>query len=190
MNGDLIIIKVLINGVLFKPMLINIGYKCYSIVDKDLIIELRFPRVKIPLKPITGFVKENTKEPGVEITEIVKFFINIQGYRRNIFAYMVPVLLNPVIMRLFWMREDNVIIRPGTNTLIINSYGLTILIKKTLISLKIKELITAPFAILIKGARKCQKPLIMFKTLLKDITKALRLKLIRTLVEIRKLLPA
>ena len=58
-------------------MLINIGYKCFFIVDKDFIMELRFPRVKIPLKPIIGFIKENTKEPGVEITEIIKFFINI-----------------------------------------------------------------------------------------------------------------
>ena len=63
MNNNLIIIKVLINGVLFKPVLINIGCKCYSIVDKDLVTELRFPRVKIPFKPIIGFIKENIKEP-------------------------------------------------------------------------------------------------------------------------------
>ena len=69
-------------------------------MDKDLITELRFPRVKIPLKPITGFIKENTKEPWVEIMEIAKFFINIQGYWRNIFTYVVPVLLNPVIIGL------------------------------------------------------------------------------------------
>ena len=58
-------------------MLINTGYKCYSIVDKDLITELRFPRVKIPPKPITGFIKENIKEPWVKITEIAKFSIDI-----------------------------------------------------------------------------------------------------------------
>ena len=69
-------------------------------MDKNLITELRLPRVKIPPKLITGFIKENIKEPWVEITEIIKFFIDIQGYRRNIFAYMVPVLLNPVITRL------------------------------------------------------------------------------------------
>ena len=91
-------------------------------MDKDLVTELRLPRVKIPLKPITGFVKENIKEPGVETTEIVKFFINIQGYRRNIFAYMVLILLNLIIIRLLWLRKDNIIIKPVTNTLIINSY--------------------------------------------------------------------
>ena len=63
MEGNLIIVKVLINGVLFKPALINTGCECYSIVDKDLITELRLPRVKIPPKPIIGFVKENIKEP-------------------------------------------------------------------------------------------------------------------------------
>ena len=77
MDNNLITVKILINRVLFKPALINIGCECYSIVDKDLVTELRLPRVKIPPKPITGFVKENTKEPWVEITEIVKFFINI-----------------------------------------------------------------------------------------------------------------
>ena len=100
MDNNLIIVKILINGILFKPALINTGCKCYSIMDKDFITELRFPRVKIPLKPITGFIKENTKEPWVEITEIVKFFINIQGYWQNIFTYVVPALLNLVIMGL------------------------------------------------------------------------------------------
>ena len=77
MDGDSITVKVLINRVSFKPTLIDTGYECYFIVDKNLITELRLPRVKIPLKPIIGFVKENTKEPWVEITEIAKFFIDI-----------------------------------------------------------------------------------------------------------------
>ena len=88
------------NRVSFKPILINTGYKYYSIVDKDLATELRLPRVKIPPKPIIGFIKENIKEPWVKITEITKFFINIQEYRRNIFAYVVPILLNLVIIGL------------------------------------------------------------------------------------------
>ena len=46
-------------------------------MDKDFITELRLPRVKIPLKSIIGFIKENIKESWVEIMEIVKFFINI-----------------------------------------------------------------------------------------------------------------
>ena len=57
-------------------------------------------------------------------------------------------------MGLLWIREDNMIIRPATDTLIINSYGLTILIKITPVLLEIKELIITPFIILIKGARK------------------------------------
>ena len=77
MDGDLITVKILINGVLFKPTLINTGCKYHSIVDKDLIIKLRLPCVKIPPKPIISFVKENIKKPGVEITEIAKFFIDI-----------------------------------------------------------------------------------------------------------------
>ena len=77
MDGNLIIVEILINWVLFKPILINTGCECYFIVDKDFITELRFLRVKILFKLITGFVKENTKEPWVEIMEIVKFFIDI-----------------------------------------------------------------------------------------------------------------
>ena len=68
---------------------------------------------------------------------------------------MVPALLNPVIIGLLWIRKDDIIIRPATNTLIINSYGLTISIKITPISSEIKELIVTPFIILVKGARKC-----------------------------------
>ena len=82
------------------------------------------------------------------------------------------------------------IIRPVTNTLIINSYGLMILIKETLVLLEIKELTVAPFITLVKGARKRQKPLTVFKVLLENIIKVLRLKIIKILAEIRKLLPA
>ena len=76
-NNNSITLKILINKVLFKPVLINTGYKYYSIMDKDLITELQFPRIKILFKPITGFIQENTKKPQVKITEIAKFFINI-----------------------------------------------------------------------------------------------------------------
>ena len=100
MDGNSIIVKVLINGVLFKLALIDIGCECYSIVDKNFITELRLPRIKILPKPITGFIKENIKEPWVEIIKIIKFFINIQGYRRNIFTYVVLILLNLMIIGL------------------------------------------------------------------------------------------
>ena len=46
------------------------------------------------------------------------------------------------------------------------------------------------FIILIRGARKRQKPLMIFKILLKDIIKILNRKVIKTLTEIQKLLPA
>ena len=126
MDSNLITVEILINGVLFKPMLIDISCECYFIVDKDLVTELRLPRIKIPLKLITGFIKENIKEPWVEIMEIAKFSIDIQGYWWNTFTYVVPVLLNFVIIGLLWMRKDDVIIKPVINTLIINSYGLMI----------------------------------------------------------------
>ena len=100
MEGNSITVEVLVNGVLFKPALINTSYEYYSIVDKDLVTELQLPRVKIPPKPIIGFIKENTKEPWVEITEIAKFSTDIQGYWQNIFAYVVPALSNPVIIGL------------------------------------------------------------------------------------------
>ena len=58
-------------------MLINTGYEYYSILNKDLTTELRFPRIKILLKLIIGFIKENMKEPWVKITEIEKFFIDL-----------------------------------------------------------------------------------------------------------------
>ena len=77
MDNNSITVEILINEVLFKPTLINTCYKYYSIVDKDFITELWLPRVKIPPKPITGFIKENTREPWVKITKIAKFSINI-----------------------------------------------------------------------------------------------------------------
>ena len=68
---------------------------------------------------------------------------------------MVPALLNPVIIELPWIRKDDIIIKPVINILIINSYGLIILTKITPVLLKIKELMTTPFIILVKRARRC-----------------------------------
>ena len=56
------VIRSMMNHV--KPILINTGYKYYSIVDKNFIIKLRLPRMKIPPKPIINFIKKNIKEPG------------------------------------------------------------------------------------------------------------------------------
>ena len=97
---------------------------------------------------------------------------------------MVPALLNLIIIGLLWIREDNIIIRLTTNTLIINSYGLMILIKIILVLLEIKELMATPFIILIKRAKKRQKPLTVFKISLKDIIKVLRPKVTRIPAEI------
>ena len=63
MDSDSITVKVLINRVSFKSTLINTNCEYYSIVDKDLTMELRLPRIKILSKPIIGFIKENIKEP-------------------------------------------------------------------------------------------------------------------------------
>ena len=97
---------------------------------------------------------------------------------------MALILLNLVIMGLLWIREDDVIIRPVTNILIINSYSLTISIKIMPVLSEIRELMAALFVILIKRARKCQKPLTVFKILLEDITKVLYLKVMRIPAEI------
>ena len=58
MDSDLITVKVLVNGILIKPILINTNYKYYSIMDKDFITELRLPYMKIPPKLIIGFIKK------------------------------------------------------------------------------------------------------------------------------------
>ena len=61
MDGNSITVEVLINKVSFKPALINTNYKYYSIINKDLITELRLPRVKIPPKPIISFLRKTLK---------------------------------------------------------------------------------------------------------------------------------
>ena len=53
------------------------------------------------------------------------------------------------------IKENDIIIKPVTDILIINSYSLMVLIKITPVLSEIKELTAAPFIILIKGARKC-----------------------------------
>ena len=95
-----------------------------------------------------------------------------------------------MIIKLPWIRKNNIIIRLTTDTLIINSYGLIVLIKITPVLSEINELIATSFIILIKRAKKYQKPLTVFKVSLKDIIKVLHPKITRTPTEIRKLLLA
>ena len=100
MNINLINVRIFINRISFKPTSININYKYYSIVNKNLITKLQLLRIKIPPKPIISFIKENVKKTGVEIIKIAKFSINIHRYKQNIFAYMILILLNLIIIRL------------------------------------------------------------------------------------------
>ena len=64
MDNNSITVETLINGVSFKPALINTGYECYSIVDKDLITELRLPRVKSRLNRLQALLKKTLRNPG------------------------------------------------------------------------------------------------------------------------------
>ena len=50
---------------------------------------------------------------------------------------------NPLRVTLPYMKKDNIVIKPTTDILIINSYGLTISIKTTPVSSKIKKLTAA-----------------------------------------------
>ena len=95
-----------------------------------------------------------------------------------------------MIIRLPWIKENDIIIRPVTDTLTINSYGLTISTKETPVLSEIKELPAAPFTTLIKGVKKRQKSVTVVKVSLKNITKVLRPKIRKTLTELQKLLPA
>ena len=70
MDNNLITVKVLINGVSFKLILINTGCEYYSIMDKNLNTELRLPRVKIPPKPITGFIKKILQNLGWKLQKL------------------------------------------------------------------------------------------------------------------------
>ena len=55
-------------------------------MDKNLITELWLPRVKIPLKPIISFIKENIlRTLSGNHRDYVKFFIDIQGYTGGIY---------------------------------------------------------------------------------------------------------
>ena len=80
MDNYSIIVNVLIHKVLYKLIFINTGCKYFSIVNKNLIMELQLPRIKIPLKSIISFIKENTKKHWMEIMKIMKFSIHTQGY--------------------------------------------------------------------------------------------------------------
>ena len=64
MDSELITVEVLINRVSFKPTLINTGCECYSIVDKNLVMELRLPRIKIPLNRLQALLRKTLRNLG------------------------------------------------------------------------------------------------------------------------------
>ena len=74
----------------------------------------------------------------MEIIKITEFTIDILRYKRNIFTRVVPALFNPVIIRIPYIKKNNIIIKPAINTLIIKSYDLTILIQITPVLLNVE----------------------------------------------------
>ena len=88
-NGNLIYIDVLLQNTCRTFALVDEGCQCYAAINKDLAIGLGLTYVTDECRSITGASKSirYAKSKGV-----VAFFIEINGFRENTYAYVIPDL--------------------------------------------------------------------------------------------------
>lgn len=108
MNGEPFVIDTLINGIFSVSTLIDNGCECLAAVNESMIRRAKLPRMKITPRKLTGAV-DNGKNQNSSITEITKLEINIDGYQKSLYAYIIPHLSHDLILGKPWMEREDVV---------------------------------------------------------------------------------
>jgi hypothetical protein len=105
MNSSLFYINILINLTKFIKAFINNSYLCYAAFNEFIIRALKLSRIFVSYK----FLKLAEKD----IKERKTFFltyanVDIDGYKKGIFEYVIKKLAFPLILRDPWLKHNNV----------------------------------------------------------------------------------
>jgi hypothetical protein len=105
MNSSLFYINILINSAKFTKAFINNNCLCYTAFNIFIIRALKLPRIFISHK-FLKLTEENIKEK--KISFITYANVDIDGYKKRIFGYVIKKLAFPFILRDPWLKHNNV----------------------------------------------------------------------------------
>jgi CTP:phosphocholine cytidylyltransferase-like protein len=105
-DSFLFYINILINSAKFIKAFVNNGYLCYAAFNKSMVRALKLPRIFISHKFLT-LAEEDMEEK--KISFITYANVDINGYKKRIFGYVIKKLAFPLILKDFWLKYNNVI---------------------------------------------------------------------------------
>ncbi|KAI0994388.1 hypothetical protein K3495_g13794, partial [Podosphaera aphanis] len=108
MNGTSFVIDTLINNLISVPTLIDNGCECLAAVSNSIVRKARLPRLQISPRKLTKATNDNQGKSEL-ITEMTKMEIDIDGYKRTLYAYIIPQLSHGLILGKPWMERENVV---------------------------------------------------------------------------------
>jgi hypothetical protein len=98
-------INILINSAKFIKVFINNDYLCYAAFNEFIIRALKLPRISISHR-FLKLAEEDMKER--KISFITYADVNIDGYKKRIFGYVIKKLAFPLILGDPWLKYNNV----------------------------------------------------------------------------------
>ncbi|KAI0996930.1 hypothetical protein K3495_g11254 [Podosphaera aphanis] len=107
MNGNSFLIDVLINNIYTVPTLIDSGCDCLAAVSNSLVRKANLPRIEVTPRKLAEATDNIQK--GELITEMTKMEIDIDGYQKTLYAYIIPRLSQELILGKPWMEREDVL---------------------------------------------------------------------------------
>jgi hypothetical protein len=106
MNSSFFYINTLINSAKFTKAFINNGCLCYAAFNEFMVRALKLPRIFIFHK-FLKLVEKDMKER--KISFITYANVDIDGYKKRIFGYVIKKLAFPLILGDLWLKYNDVI---------------------------------------------------------------------------------
>jgi hypothetical protein len=114
MDSSPFYINILINSAKFVKTFINNGCLCYAAFNEFMVRVLKLPRIFIFHK-FLKLAEEDIEER--KIFFITYANVDINGYKKRIFGYVIKKLVFPLILGDLWLKHTNVIYKAKKKTI-------------------------------------------------------------------------
>jgi hypothetical protein len=128
MNNSLFYINILINLAKFIKAFINNGCLCYAAFNEFMVRALKLSRISIPYKSLK-LAEKNIK--GRKISFITYANVDINGYKKRIFRYVIKKLAFSLILEDPWLKHNNVTYKARKKQFRIESKKHKLIIRKS-----------------------------------------------------------
>jgi hypothetical protein len=128
MDNSLFYTNTLINSAKFTKVFINNGCLCYAAFNESIIRALKLLCIFISYRFLKLAEEDMEKR---KISFITYANVNIDGYKKRIFGYVIKKLVFSFILRNFWLKHNNLIYKARKKQLRIKSKKHKLIIKES-----------------------------------------------------------